>query len=535
MFKKITAVIASALMLLTVTGCSSSGSAGNSALKSDGGVTAFIGNSIFEDSLDPVKGAMSYGYPFINNALIKVKPDSGYTGDLAESWEISDDALTYTFKLKEGVKFSDSSDFTADDVVFTYNEVKSHPANNENIDLTRLESVEAVDDYTVAFHLSERNSAFFDTTARLQIVPSDAYDSESFDRYPLGTGAWTVLQYDPNQQIILQANENCFDGRPGLDRVSLIYMDPDSAFAAAQSGQIDIVMVGAGFANETIPGMSLIPFETMDVRSVSLPLQKEHSFTNDEGRTVTVGNDVTSDIAVRKALAIGIDRERIIMNAFNGVGRPAVSFTGNLIWALNDSYDDNRTEEAVSLLESAGWTDINSDGIREKDGLRCSFDVYAPGGDNDRYLLAAALSENARELGIEIVVKSASWDEIAELEFSSGVVWGWGQYSPELIHSLYGSELFTKGLFDNVVGFQSEEIDEKIEAAVTANTQDEATENWKAAQQLANAEYSYLFLVNIEHCYFVNDSLDLSADTQIPHPHGHGIPVICNMKDWKWK
>ena len=126
-------------------------------------VTAFVGTNIFEGSLDPVKGAMSYGYSFTNNALLKVDLNSEYIGDLATDWEISEDSLTYTFHLRKGVKFSDGSDFTADDVVFTYETVHNNQANNENVDLTRLASVTALDDYTVEFRLSEPYSPFFDT------------------------------------------------------------------------------------------------------------------------------------------------------------------------------------------------------------------------------------------------------------------------------------------------------------------------------------------------------------------------------------
>ncbi len=535
MKKKIPVLCLLLALILGLAGCGSENSPAAQETKEDAGVTAFIGTEIFEQSLDPVKGAMCNGYPFINNALIKVSPDGGYVGDLAESWSMSEDALSYTVKLKEGIKFSDGSDFTADDVVFTYNEVKANPANNEYVDLTKLEKVEAVDDYNVNFVLKERFSVFLDTLAKLQIVPSDAYNSESFDTCPIGTGPWKMLQYDRNQQMILEPNENCFDGAPKLSRVTLVYMDPDAAFAAAQSGQLDIVMVGAGFAGEDVAGMTLIPCKTMDVRTISLPLRPQQEYTNDEGRELLIGNDVTSDIAVRKALAIGINRRQIIDNALNGVGRPAVNFTDSLVWANTDSYEDNRTDEAKKILEDAGWTDSDSDGVREKEGLRCSFDLYAPAGDNDRYLLAAALSENAAQLGIEINVKSATWDEITQLEFTNSVVWGWGQYSPDLIYSMYDEKLFTKGLYDNVVGFSNPDAEEKIEEAFHADTQQQAVEAWKEVQRIANEQMPYLFLVNIQHCYFVKDNLDLSLSTQIAHPHGHGIPVICNMKDWNWK
>ena len=537
MRKKTVALILALSMILCLWGCSSKESEnGTSETKTDKeGVTAFVGGNIFEESLDPIKGAMSHGYPFVCNALLKVDPKSEYVGDLAEDWDISDDALTYTFYLRQGIKFSDGSDFTADDVVFTYEEVKENQANNENVDLTRLQSITAKDDYTVVFQLKERYSPFFDTAAKLQIVPSDAYDSDLFDKSPIGTGSWKVAQYDTNQQIILTANESSFEGVPSINQVTLVNMDNDAAFAAAQSGQLDIVMVGAGYANEQVANMTIAPFETMDVRNISLPVSPEHTVTTDDGMTLKVGNNVTCDKAVREALSIGINRSQIIDHALNGVGVPAVNFTDNLVWASSTTFEDNRVEEAKEILENAGWVDSDGDGIREKDGLKCSFDVYAASGDEERYQLAAALSQNAIDLGIQINAKNNTWDEIGKLEYSQGVVWGWGQYSPTALDSLFATDAFMRGIFDNVVEFSNPQVDEKIKEAYDASNQEDAIRAWKEVQELANSEYPYLYIVNIEHCYFINNDLDISMETQIPHPHGHGSPIICNMKDWTWK
>ena len=528
MFKKMTALLMAGTMLLGLSACAS-----KPTDTDDQGVTAYVGTAIFEEGLDPLKGAMHYGYPFINNALIRVDPDSHYVGDLAETWEISDDGLHYTFHLRPGVSFSDGSAFTAEDVVFTYEQVKEHPENNPEVDLSRLAKVEAVDNMTVEFQLSQRYSPFFDTVATLQIVPSDAYNAETFATNPIGTGAWKVAQYDANQQIILEPNESCYYGVPKLPPVTLVYMDGDAAFAAAKSGQLDVVMVGTAYVDETIDGMSLQRFETMDVRNISLPVQPRHTVTKEDGSEIVVGSDVTSDKAVRQALAIGIDRQEIIDHALNGVGVPAVQFTENLPWASRESYTDGRADEAKELLEKAGWVDADGDGIREKDGVRCAFDVYAA-EDQDRYQLAAALGESARALGIEITAKNASWDEVMQVQYSQGVVWGWGQHSPTVLPSLFDSSLFMEGDFDNVVDYENAKVDEMIQTAYAAGSPEEAVADWQAVQDEANADFPYLYLVNIQHCYFVKDGLNLSPETQIPHPHGHGIPVICNMNDWDW-
>ena len=272
------------------------------------GISVYIGGTIFDGSLDPVKGAMSYGYPFTNNALTKVTPESEYTGDLASDWKISEDALTYTFNLKEGIKFHDGSDFTAEDVVFTYNEVKNNQGNNENVDLSRMESAEATDDYTVTFKLSEPYSSFLDQTACLGIVPSDGYDSKTFDTVPIGTGPWKVIQYDTAQKIIVQANEDYYGGVPSIKQVTILNMEEDTAIANAKSGELDVVMVDPNYADEEVKGMHIENLETMDVRQISLPVTAETSYITEDGQKIIVGNNATSDKAVRQALAIGIVR-----------------------------------------------------------------------------------------------------------------------------------------------------------------------------------------------------------------------------------
>ena len=518
---------------LTIAGCGEKKTAKEEKKKDS--ISIYVGTSIFNTSLDPIKGAMSYGYSFTNCALIKVNPDSKYVGDLATDWNISEDALTYTFNLRKDIKFHDKSKFTADDVVFTFQKVKDNQGDNEKVDLSKLKSVEAVDDYTVKFTLTEAYSPFLDIIASLGIVPSDNYDSRDFDEKPIGTGAWKVVQYDTNQQIILEANDDYYDGKPNIKKVTIVNMDSEAAFSNAKSGQLDVVMVGTNYANEEVEGMTLENFETMDVRNMSFPCLEPQVVKNKDGKEVEVGNVVTSDIAVRKAISIGIDRDSIIERAFCNVGKKAVGFTDNLEWGGTIKYEDNQKEEAKKLLEEAGWKDEDGDGIREKDGVKCEFNVYTSSSDQSRYLLGTAVSEDVKELGINMVIKQESWDEIYKKTNTDCVLWGWGQYNPILIKQLYYSKEFLDAKTDNVVGYSNKEADKFIDDAVNANNHEIAIENWKKALDIVSQDYPYLFIVNIEHSYFINDSLDISKDTQIPHPHGHGAPIICNMKDWKIK
>ncbi len=539
MRKKIIGMVSILFVLGSVfTGCGTGAAAGDGAAGSRGqenetGIVCYVGHGFWDGSLDPVKGSFSYGYDFISNGLVRVNPKAEYEGDLAESWEISEDSLAYTYHLKKGIQFQDGSGFRAEDVVFTYQTVMENQGQNGEVDLSKVKKVEAVDEYTVKFTLKEPYSPFLDSTAQLGIVPKDGYDSAAFDQMPVGTGPWKVVQYDAEQQLIVEANEGYFEGAPEIKRVTFVDMDNEAAFSNAKSGQLDVVMVQPSYAAESVEGMHMEKLETMDVRNISLPCREPGTFTNANGEQVEVGNPVTSDVSVRKALAIGIDRQQIIENAFHGVGKPAVGWTGNLIWGNTAEYEDSRAEEAKGLLEESGWADTDGDGIREKNGVECAFEVYTPADEQDRYMLAAAAAESAADLGISITVKQATWDEIVEKTNTQGAVWGFGQFSPMVIGNQFQSGRFTVQPYANPSGYENQEVDRLIAEAISANTQEQAVAAWKKAQAAYAEDYPYLYLANIEHCYFISDRLDISMDTQIPHPHGHGIPIICNMKDWK--
>lgn len=524
MMKKVISIVLVLIMAMGIlAGCGSSNKVG---------LSVYIGGTIFEESLDPVKGAMSYGYSFTNDCLLEVTPESTYTGCLAENdWAISEDGLTYTFNLKEGITFHDGSDFTAEDVVFTYNQVKDNPGINGSIDLTNLESVTADGDYKVVFKLKKPYSSFLDQTACLGIVPSDSYDSETFDTMPIGTGPWKIVQYDTEQKIILQANENYFNGTASIPQVTILNMESDTAIANAKSGELDVVMVDPNYIDEEIDGMHIESLDTMDVRQISLPTQKESEYTLEDGTTMTIGNNVTSDIAVRNALAVGINRQKIIDDALNGVGTPATGFTNNLEWADPISFEDSKKDEAKSILEDAGWK-LGKDGIYEKDGVKCQFDVYAPTGDTARFQLAEAVAAEAKKMGIQIDIDQKSWDELTQLAPTAGVVWGWGQFDPIVLKSLFYSDGFVGNGYDNTVKYDNPQVDALIEKALAATDHDEVISLWKDVQEATGYDYAYLYIVNINHTYFVNDNLDISVDTQIPHPHGHGAPVVNNMNDW---
>ena len=171
--------------------------------------------------------------------------------------------------------------------------------------------------------------------------------------------------------------------------------DPDTRLMAAQSGQVDITLTSAVVAaNNSIPGYYLLEEKTVDNFGLALPYIPRQAENNEYG--YPVGNDFTADINVRKAIAYGIDRQRVCDEALNGY-----------------------LEYAQKLLTDAGWVDTDGDGIREKDGVKASTTFLYSAGDDVRQTIAMAVSNQILEnLGIEMIVEGVSWDELPARMYS---------------------------------------------------------------------------------------------------------------------
>lgn len=487
-----------------------------------------VGSELVSGSYDPCTGYGMYGYNLFHTALLKITNDVQTECDLASDYTVSDDGLTYTFTLRDDVKFSDGEPLTAEDVKFTFETAKE---SGSSVDLTMLEKVELLDS-KIVFTLERVFSPFVRTIALLGIVPERVYD-EAYATNPIGTGPFKLKQLDAGQQLIVEPNEYYYGTKSPFKQITFLSINEEAALAAAKSGQLDVVMINPEYAKETVAGMHLEVIKTSDNRGFNLPCQPET--VNAAG--VTVGNNVTSDFAVRKALNIGISRQEIIDNALNGVGTPSwVRFEG-LPWANEEpGLEDGKVEEAKTLLEAAGWIDTDGDGIREKDGLKCEFTITGRTDDLQRYNLAVALSENAKKLGINIIAEAVDWASCKERIRNAPTCIGTGDYSYVDVYNAFHSSFGgadAVGL-SNAAMYENPTVDAYLDKMLAATTEAEAIEYCRLAQfdgqTGANVDLPYLWLVEIDHAYLIRDGLSLG--TQRIHPHGHGAPVIQNLNEW---
>lgn len=490
-----------------------------------------IGSDMDGGNYDPCQGYGTLGYGIFHTALLKITTDVQTECDLAAEYAVSDDGLVYTFTIRDDVKFSDGEPLTPEDVVFTYETAKK---SGSSVDLTMMEKVEIADG-KVQFTLNKPYSPFIRTIALLGIVPKHAY-SAAYASNPIGTGPFRVKQLDVGQQLIVEPNEHYYGAQSPFLQITFLSIDEEAALAAAKSGQLDVVMVNPEYAAEHVDGMHIESFKTADNRGFNLPTIPE--ITNSAG--VTVGNNITVDPAVRAALNIGINRREIIDHALNGIGTASwVRFEG-LPWANEEpGLTDGQAAQARSLLEEAGWVDSDGDGIREKNGVKCEFRVTGRTDDLQRYNLAVALSENARQLGINIIAEATDWATCKELARSTPTCIGTGDYSYIDVYNAFHSSFAGADIvsLSNTSMYANPIVDGYLDAMLAATSESEAIKLCKQAQfdgaAGANVDFPYLWLVNIDHTYFVRDGLSLG--TQRIHPHGHGAPVIQNLNEWDFE
>ena len=455
--------------------------------------------------------------PLIQSTLTVTNADLTIGYDLATDMAVSDDGLTWTVTIRDDVSFTDGASLTAEDVAFTYNTVKATSSVN---DFTMLSSAEAIDDTTVVFHMTKPYSIWPYTMAIVGIVPEHAYDSATYGSNPIGSGRYTLVQWNRGEQIILEANPDYYGEAPKMKRVTILFMEEDAAFLAVQAGQADLAYTSATYADQSPAGYGLLSCESVDNRGINLP---------------TEGNPVTAELAIRRAIDIGIDREEMIQNVLNGYGTPAYSVCDKLPWynaASQVAYDP---DEAIGLLEEAGWV-LGDDGVRVKDGVRAQLNILYSTGDSVRQALAADLSNQLAELGISCTVEGVGWDTAYDRALTTPLVWGWGAHTPMELYNIYhtmpdtGTALYSP--YANPI------VDTYMDQALACSDLDASYELWQKAQWdgttgvTQNGDIPWVWLVNVNHLYWVRDGLQV-AEQKI-HPHGHGWSIVNNVDQWSW-
>lgn len=531
--RKLAALLACLLVLSLMAGCggSSSESRSNTSENRSSVVIAMDPNSEPEAGFDPAFGWGAGEHvhePLIQSTLTVTNTNLTIDYDLATDYSVSEDGLLWTVHIRDDVKFTDGEPLTARDVAFTYNTVKEASSVN---DFTMLDHAEALDDTTVVFHMTRPFSIWPYTMAVVGIVPEHAYDSASYGSNPIGSGRYILKQWDKGQQVILDANPDYYGEQPNMQRVTIVFMEEDAAFLAAQAGEVDLAYTSATYSDQTVEGYSLAAYESVDNRGFNLPAVPEQTTESGE----TIGNDFTADVQVRRAINIGVDRQEMIDHVLNGYGSPAYSVCDQMPWYNSASEVTYDPEKAKSLLDEAGWK-TGEDGIREKDGVKAELNLLYATGDSVRQALAADFAEQLKELGISCTLEGVGWDTAYDRAQSDPLIWGWGAHTPMELYNIYHT-IGDTGLAQ-YSPYSNSTVDAYMDQALASSDLEVSYDLWQKAQWdgttgvTQDGDIPWVWLVNIDHLYWVADGLQV-AEQKI-HPHGHGWSIVNNVDQWSW-
>ena len=531
--RKPAALLACLLVLSLLAGCGgpSSESRSNTSENRSSVVIAMDPNSEPEAGFDPAFGWGAGEHvhePLIQSTLTVTNTNLTIDYDLATDYSVSEDGLLWTVHIRDDVKFTDGEPLTARDVAFTYNTVKEASSVN---DFTMLDHAEALDDTTVVFHMTRPFSIWPYSMAVVGIVPEHAYGSASYGSNPIGSGRYILKQWDKGQQVILDANPDYYGEQPNMQRVTIVFMEEDAAFLAAQAGEVDLAYTSATYSDQTVEGYSLAAYESVDNRGFNLPAVPEQTTESGE----TIGNDFTADVQVRRAINIGVDREEMIDHVLNGYGSPAYSVCDQMPWYNSASEVTYDPEKAKLLLDEAGWK-TGEDGIREKDGVKAELNLLYATGDSVRQALAADFAEQLKELGISCTLEGVGWDTAYDRAQSDPLIWGWGAHTPMELYNIYHT-IGDTGLAQ-YSPYSNSTVDVYMDQALASSDLEVSYDLWQKAQWdgttgvTQDGDIPWVWLVNIDHLYWVADGLQV-AEQKI-HPHGHGWSIVNNVDQWSW-
>jgi peptide/nickel transport system substrate-binding protein len=464
-------------------------------------------------SLDPHMSTKSQDkilFPMIFNGLVRFKPGTAdlkaIEADLAESWEVSDDKLVWTFKLLKGVQFHGGyGEMTAEDVVFSLSKAAEKKTSSAYKEYSALESVVAVDPYTVKITLNQKVPFFLGAVVNYHggfILSKKAWEKlgDQAAMNPIGTGPFAFSSYQSKRFVELKANDKYFRGKPAIDKINYRYM-PDEATRelAFEKDEVDLF------------------YGRREARWVQSQAKKENTIVDVFGLGelrilhLNTSQKPFDDIRVRKAVAYALSREALVTFIGPEVASAAVSVVpaGYLGHSDSATLYPHDLAKAKELLAQAGF----------KDGLTVKAVITKV---ESLRLPMMVIQEQLRLAGITLdlqVVEHSAFHKLIRQNQSSMVLYGASRFP---VADVYLSQFF---LSDSIVGtptavtnFSHVKVaDDQIRAAKTEVDLNKQLELWAAAQDMIQKDVYAIplfeqYLVwcrkaNLEYGYKLENSL----------------------------
>jgi len=373
----------------------------------------------------------------VYETLVKLEADNSITGLLAESWEISEDEMTYTFVLRDGLTFHNGNPLTAEDVVYSItNVLTKDPAHSFASTFEPIDEVTALDERTVQLSLSRPSANLIFFLTQGQGVILDASEADAMANEPVGSGPFRFRSWAVGDSIVFERNEGYWGDAPALDTVTFRYIpDPNALSNAMLSGDLDIL---AGLSAPEL----LEAFESDDRFTVLEGLTHGEIVLSLNGR-----NAPLDDVRVRRAISHAIDNQAVIDLAYAGYGTVIGTFSNPLEPWFRDltdmyPYDPDRARE---LLDEANVEELD---------LRL---VLPPPSYASRS--GEVIASQLAEVGIDVEIVNVEWGVWLEDVFNSH------DFDMSIVAHVEPRDLFQYGNTEYYWGDETPEVAALVEAA----------------------------------------------------------------------
>ncbi|WP_270648127.1 peptide-binding protein [Paeniclostridium hominis] len=530
--KKIISLVMTATLAISIlTGCSNKGNKNDNAVQPDsknsivyaltssptGTFNPLLNDTVYDDAV------ISLTY----NSLLSFDENLNPQPELAKSYEVSDDNLSITFKLKDNIKWNDGKSFTTDDVAFTFTSLANKDYTGSKYgDVEKLkgaklyhegkadkiEGIQVIDNNTIKFTFEEPYSPGLINLGGMGIIPKHVWekvpvaqwkDQKDLLTKPVGTGPYEVVSFTEGQDVQFKKNNDYFNGEVKTEKFILKVANEDTAQVELLNGTVDVIdasnLKKKDIKELESKGMKVVSYDNNLIQYMGFNL-REKKF---------------QDKNVRQAFMYALDRNAMVDKLLEGNGQVVNTPMLPSSWAYPDKSTLNdykhNIEKAKELLKEAGYEDRDNNGIVEdKNGKELTATLAYPTGNSLREQTAPIIQANLKDIGVKLELEnmefSALMDKVvANHDFDLYLMGNNLTIDPDpkaYWHSTSASDEKGNSAW-NISSFKNEEADKLIEKGISVFDKNERKEVYSQFGKLLNEEvpWAYLYSQNIRKAY----------------------------------
>ncbi|ADK15327.1 Oligopeptide-binding protein AppA precursor [Clostridium ljungdahlii DSM 13528] len=527
--KKYLGIVVCFIMLITTvfTGCGNSTATSNQSNEGKG-KTLVYGAEFEDEKINSVLTAShAFATDLVFRGLMKFDENDVPKPEIAKSYTISKDKLTYDFILKRGIKFQDGTEVKADDVVFTIKTILNDKVNSElKPEFEDVKDIQKVNDYEVKITLSKVFPAFLDKMT-VGLVPKHCLEGKdvntaNFNVQPIGAGPFKVEKWNKGSNLILTKSKYYYGKTGNIDKIIFKFL-PDANVRAMQlqTGEVNIAPVApAEVAKlEKNSKVTICKAPTADYRGIMFNFRTKPMF---------------KDVNVRKALNYATDKQSIVKGILLGYGEAAYSpIQLNKYNNPNVEKYEYNLDKANQLLEQSGWKK-GTDGIREKDGQKLQFTLFARNNDEVRVKVAEYAASQAKKAGFDIKVDAR--DPKAEaIKDTEAFVVGWGSPfdADDHTYKIFRSDQFEKGSGFNFGDYSNPQVDDLLEKARSTSDDNQRREYYDEFQKVVAEDPAFSMDAYLTALYGIDKNISGYTPKRVLGHHGEGF--LWNVEEWNMK